>query len=161
MKYFLFSSLLLLSVTCHNNRTLQKGTSDSVITQTDSIPDNSAAQNETLAGEWHLQPVLASDTSSGRIPSLNFNFKTNRVNGNTGCNSFGGTFVVKGQSLNFSRNMISTKMACPGYNEKTFVDNLLETNRYEIKQGVLQLMYNTTILSKWTRKIDTSVNKEL
>jgi len=161
MKYFLFSSLLLLTVTCHNNIS-ETGTNDSVITQTDSLTNTKdAVQNETLAGEWHLQPVLASDTASGKIPSLNFDLKTKRVKGNTGCNSFGGTFTVSAQSLHFNKNMISTKMACPGYNEKAFVDNLLKTNRYLIRDGVLQLMYNTTILSKWTRTVNTSINKEL
>jgi len=52
-------------------------------------------------------------------------------------------------------------MACPGYNEKAFLDNLLKTNRYRIKNGVLQLMYNTTILSNWVRHADTSISRQL
>jgi heat shock protein HslJ len=161
MKYFLFSSLLLLTITCRNNIS-QAGTNDSAIIQTDSVTNTKdAAQNETLAGEWHLQPVLASDTASGKIPSLNFDVKTMRVKGNTGCNSFSGTFVAGKQSLHFNKDIISTKMACPGYNEKAFIENLVKTNRYLIREGVLQLMYNSTILSKWTRTVDTSISKEL
>jgi len=161
MKYFLFSTLLVLALNFHSDSSkAQKNYTASI--QPDTIPSGTnAMQNETLQGEWHLQPVLASDTASGKIPMLNFDLRTNRVSGNTGCNSFSGAFKSQGRSLSFSDNMISTKMACPGYNEKIFVENLLKTNRYEIKQGVLQLMYNTTILSKWTRTVNTSINKEL
>jgi len=161
MKYLLFSCLIAAVNYCHSSAITIKGDT-SRTRHIDSIPsDKEAVKNETLAGDWQLQPVLASDTASGRIPKLNFDLKNNRVSGNTGCNSFGGSFVLKGDGLIFSSNMISTKMACPGYNEKIFLDNLLKTNRYEIKQGVLQLMYNTTILSNWTRHADTAATRQL
>ena len=72
-----------------------------------------------------------------------------------------GGFAVKQDALQFGENMVSTKMACPGYNEESFLDNLLKTNRYEIKDGVLQLMYNTTILSKWVRHLDKDPTKQI
>ncbi|MEO8711832.1 MAG: META domain-containing protein [Parafilimonas sp.] len=114
-----------------------------------------------LAGSWKLLPVLASDTAAGKIPQINFDVRTNRFSGNTGCNIMGGIFSCKQDALSFSRNIISTKMACPGYNEKAFLDNLLKTNRYEIKNGVMQLMYNATVLSKWVRHIDTTPTKHI
>lgn len=162
MKYFLFSCLILVA-TCNNSNNLPASGNniDTNVTRTDSVPNKEAEKNETLAGKWQLQPVLASDTASGRIPTLNFDITKSRVTGNTGCNSFGGNFMFKGNALSFSNNIISTKMACPGYNEKTFLDNLLKTNRYEIKNGVLQLMYNTTILSNWVRHADTSISRQL
>lgn len=161
MKYFLFTCLILV-VTCHNNFPVSTNNIDTNITRTDSVPiGKEAVKNETLAGKWQLQPVLASDTASGRIPTLNFDLLKSRVNGNTGCNSFGGSFELKGNALSFSTNMISTKMACPGYNEKIFLDNLFKTNRYQIKEGVLQLMYNNTILSYWVRHADTSISRQL
>ncbi len=154
----MFASIL----TCHNGNNIPLVNSDSTIVKTDTVPSgNDASKNETLQGEWYLQPVLPSDTAAGKIPTLKFDLKTNRVSGNTGCNSFGGSFMIKGSALSFSPNMISTRMACPGYNEKAFLDNLIKTNRYEIKEGVLQLMYNTTILSNWRRQIDTSISKQL
>ncbi|MBV9961539.1 MAG: META domain-containing protein [Parafilimonas sp.] len=120
--------------------------------------DNDTA---TLAGHWQLLPVLSSDTSAGKTPQLNFDLKTNRFSGNTGCNAISGSFMIKNDALNFSGNMISTKMACPGYNEKVFIESLLKTNRFEIKNGVLQLMYNTTVLSQWVRHADTNPTKEI
>jgi heat shock protein HslJ len=161
MKYFLFSCLIS-AITCHNNNLpVSTNNTDTSITGTDSIPNKETIKNETLAGKWQLQPVLASDTASGNIPTLNFELSKSRVSGNTGCNSFSGNFMLKGDALNFSSNMISTKMACPGYNEKAFLNNLTKTNRYQIKNGVLQLMYNTTILSNWVRHADTSISRQL
>lgn len=55
-------------------------------------------------------------------------------------------------SFSFGKDMISTKMACVGYNEQAFIDNLLRTNHYKIKDGVLILMFDATELSRWTRK---------
>jgi heat shock protein HslJ len=114
----------------------------------------------TIAGSWYLVPVLSSDTAAGKIPTLNFDLATGRFSGNNGCNKMSGSFFINEDALRFGDNVVSTKMECHGYNEKLFVDNLLKANRFMIKDGVLQLMYNTTILSKWTRIADTSAAKK-
>ncbi len=115
----------------------------------------------TLRGRWELMPVMASDTATGKTPFLNFEIESGKFSGNTGCNNINGNFLLKQDAFQFSENIISTRMACTGYNEKAFLDNLLKTNRYEIKNGVLQLMYNATILSKWARRIDTTPTKQI
>jgi len=114
----------------------------------------------TIAGGWYLMPVLPSDTAAGKLPTLNFEPATGKFSGHDGCNIMNGSFFIKEDALRFGDNMVSTQMSCPGYNEKAFVDNLLKANRFMIKDGVLQLMYNTTILSKWTRVADTSSSKK-
>jgi heat shock protein HslJ len=63
-----------------------------------------------------------------------------------------GTFKKTDSSLLFSPQIITTKMACIGYNEPAFLKNLLRTNRYKIEKGVLILLYDATELSRWTRK---------
>ncbi|MGI8950220.1 MAG: META domain-containing protein [Chitinophagaceae bacterium] len=108
--------------------------------------------DSSIEGSWQLQPVLASDTAAGRIPTLNFNLSDRRFSGNTGCNSMSGHFVLKGDSLAFSEQIITTKMACPGYNEKAFIENLTRTNHYKIENGVLELLTDKSVLSKWIRK---------
>src|SRR5690348_14591749 len=105
MKYFLFGCLISI-ITCKNNIPVLLNNTDTNIILSDSITgDNETVKNETLAGKWQLQPVLASDTASGRIPTLDFDLSKNRVNGNTGCNSFGGSFIIKGNALSFSSRM--------------------------------------------------------
>lgn len=154
MKHLLFAGLLLLALSC-------KSTAHTSGSTLDSFNNQKVQDTLTIGGNWQLMPVMASDTATGKIPQINFDLKTNRFSGNTGCNSMGGSFTAKGDALSFGENVISTRMACPGYNEKTFLDNLLKTNRYEIKAGVLQLMYNTTILSKWVRHLDSTVTKQI
>ena len=123
-----------------------------------SFPVNNV-DDTTLAGTWVLQPVLPSDTSTGKVPTLTFNFSSKKFNGNTGCNEMSGHFFINGDSLTFDENMITTRKACEGYNEKAFIGNLIKTNRYKIEDGVLQLMSDQTILSKWKRNIKPTMNK--
>jgi len=117
------------------------------------------ANDTTLAGTWVLQPVLPSDTATGKVPTLTFSLATKKFTGNTGCNEMSGHFFLNGDSLTFDENMITTRKACEGYNEKAFIGNLIKTNRYKIEDGVLQLMSDQTILSRWKRNIKTTMNK--
>ncbi len=150
MKHLILASLFLSAVI--NNKAFNNVSSVHNVVM---IQDTS-----TIAGKWELVPVMPSDTAAGRIPQLNFDLTTKNFSGNTGCNSMSGSFEINKDALGFGTNMISTKMACQGYNEKAFIDNLLKTNRYEIKAGVLQLMYNTTILSKWERHVSDTLKAE-
>src|SRR3954468_18566744 len=105
----------------------------------------------TLDGKWQLIPALPSDTATGRIPTLNFILDSKRVAGNTGCNNFSGTFIIDKNSLTFNHDFVSTKMACPGYDEAAFERSLLRTNNYEINGDTLSLKVNQTPLSYWVR----------
>jgi len=119
------------------------------------------ANDTTIAGNWVLQPVLASDTAAGNIPKLNFNLTSKKFAGNTGCNDMSGSFFIMKDSLAFNEHVIATRKMCQGYNEKAFIDNLIKTNHYKIVDGVLQLMNDQTILSKWTRKSDTNKSNKV
>jgi heat shock protein HslJ len=147
MKYMVITGLFIASLTCHTNTSV-----------TPALPADS---NPTLAGHWQLQPMLASDTASGKVPVLDFDLNHSTFAGNSGCNTMSGSFRVKDDSLRFDEQIISTKIACPGYNEKAFLDNFMKTNRYKIDQGVLYLMFNATTLSSWVRHADTSTTREL
>ncbi|WP_166437049.1 META domain-containing protein [Niastella caeni] len=106
-----------------------------------------------LGGLWFLQPVLPSDTVTGKIPRLDFNLAKKRFSGNTGCNSMSGAFDFTDSTLQFNQRIITTKMNCVGYNEREFIENLLRTNSYRLQNGILILMFNQTELSHWTRKV--------
>jgi heat shock protein HslJ len=147
MKHLIFASLFLSAVINNNVPTTYR---NMIMVQ----------DTTTIAGKWELMPVMPSDTATGKIPQLNFDLTTKKFSGNTGCNVMSGSFEINKDALSFGANMISTKMVCQGYNERAFIDNLLKTNRYEIKAGVLQLMYNTTILSKWERHVSDTLKME-
>gem|GEM_PF-228018 len=105
-----------------------------------------------LNGTWILVPVLPSDTVTGKMPFIHFTVGDNRFTGFTGCNQMSGNCIMRGNNLSFSRQIITTKMLCEGYNEKEFIANLLRVTSFKIKDGVLTLMADQTPLSKWTRK---------
>jgi len=115
------------------------------------------ADTGSLNGRWFLQPLLASDTATGKIPELNINLSSKNFSGNTGCNSMRGSFQKTDTSLVFNQNIITTKMACTGYDEAAFIRNLLRTNRFKFEKGVLILMFDATELSRWTRKPDRKI----
>ena len=106
-----------------------------------------------LGGQWFLQPVLPSDTAIGKIPRLVLDLTTKKFTGNTGCNSMSGQFDFTDSTLQFNQRIITTKMACVGYNEKEFLETLLRTNSYKLQSGILILMFDQTELSRWTRKV--------
>jgi heat shock protein HslJ len=111
----------------------------------------------TLGGTWFLQPVLPSDSATGRLPSLELNPDKSRYSGNTGCNTMHGEFWYSktDSSLSFSEKIITTKMACPGYNEPAFMKSLRSAGRYRLRNGVLTLLSDDNIeLSHWVRRPD-------
>lgn len=133
-------ALLLVGSTSMNTRGSKAFSCASIVADT------------SLNGEWFLQPVLASDTAAGKLPSIKFNEAKGTFTGHTGCNRMSGNFRRTDTSLMFDERITLTKMACPGYNEAAFLKTLLNTNRYKREDSVLVLMFDRTVLSRWTRK---------
>ena len=109
----------------------------------------------TLGGTWFLQPVLPSDTATGKVPTLELNVDKSRFSGNTGCNMMHGAFWFSktDSSLSFSEKINITKMACPGYNEPAFMKSLRSAGRYRLRNGVLTLLSDDNAeLSHWVRR---------
>jgi heat shock protein HslJ len=150
MKYLVIIMIFLLSA-C--NTTMEEKNEQQYTLS--AIEDNNPADTSIVAaleGAWQLQPALPSDTATGKIPTLVFDLKSQKFQGNTGCNNISGSFYFVNDSLSFNEQILMTKMACPGYNEEGFIQSLSRTNRYVIEKGVLQLMQEQTVLSKWIRK---------
>ncbi|HTI12000.1 MAG TPA: META domain-containing protein [Puia sp.] len=128
------------------------------IARTPKIPDTTS-----LGGAWYLQPVLSSDAATGKTPSLRLDLVKKHFSGNTGCNNMSGGFWYSSNdsSLTFSDKIITTKMACPGYNEQSFLKSLLHANHYRLRDGILTLLAeDNTELSHWGRKPSTSPKSE-
>jgi heat shock protein HslJ len=149
MKIILGACICCL-LACHGPANTVPATDDNISVSAASMK---VADTTTLAGEWYLQPVLSSDTASGKIPTLWFNVDKTHFAGNTGCNAMSGTFWYsnKDSSLSFSDKFVTGKMRCPGYNEGAFVKSLMNTNHYRLVKGTLILMTDNTELSRWRR----------
>ena len=109
----------------------------------------------SLAGEWYLQPVLESDTATGKLPWIQFDLVKSKFIGNTGCNAIRGDFWFSrnDSSLSFGDKLATTRMACPGYNEPAFLKSLRNTSRYRLHMGTLTLVGDDNMeISRWRRK---------
>lgn len=110
------------------------------------------SDSSDLNGTWYLIPVLPSDTAAGRLPEIKLDVNEKRFIGTTGCNRMGGIFRLKGHELIFDKRIMTTKVACPGYNEEAFLHSLLKVDNYVIEKDELLLRSHDTILSRWSRK---------
>jgi heat shock protein HslJ len=153
--FTLLINLLVLSCNSSPNNNLPRQDSTNQAKKDTPIAQAPEPIKDTtkLGGMWFLQPVLASDTAMGKIPRIELNLSTKRFTGNTGCNSMSGMFDFTDSTLQFNQRIITTKMACTGYNEKAFLESLLRTNSYRLQDGMLILLFDQTELSRWTRKV--------
>lgn len=117
LKFLLLVSLFALTLTaCAENRVSPEGTA------------------------WQLVDF------AGKPPLLDYqptmSFEDGRVGGNSSCNTYGGEYTVKGDSIEFGM-MMSTMMACADTNamnqEQEYLAFLSSIERWEISGGQLFL----------------------
>lgn len=76
------------------------------------------------------------------------NFESNdRVSGKSFCNGFGGTAVIKGESVKFDQ-LIGTMMYCEevGQAENNFLNDLKSANTFKRNGDKLQILKDGTVL---------------
>jgi heat shock protein HslJ len=142
LKSFILSALLIASLYAISAQVKPVG--ESIIKNLHSISD--------LDGKWYLQTVPSNDPSNNRIPEIQFDTKQNRFSGTTGCNQMSGSFIASDSTLHISDKMITTRMFCPGYDEPSFLQNLLKIDGYHLENGRLILTSKNIVISKWIRK---------
>jgi heat shock protein HslJ len=148
------AAFLLFFLACQNtgnsNSTRPSDTATTVAPTPPPAPDTT-----TLGGRWYLQPVLPSDTATGKKAWLDLNPELSRFTGNTACNSMHGKFYFSKTDSSFSFNdkIAISKMSCPGYNEPAFLKSLKNTTRFRLYHGTLTLIgEDHAELSRWIRK---------
>ena len=121
-----------------------------------------STDQRVLAGiDWRLVSLgpAGSETPvvAGTTVTLRFG-EDNRASGSTGCNSFSGTYQVRGDNISFSR-LVSTRRACLDQNaneqEQRFLSTLGAANRFRLTKGRL------TILSDRGRSVLNFVNNSI
>lgn len=107
---------------------------------------NAAAANNDLTGTWELDHVA---NPSGTIeqlypekkPNITFNDKEGTYNGYAGCNTFRGKLDKNKETINFTGEMMMTRMACPGDGEKIFLENLKRINHFSVSADGKELTF--------------------
>jgi heat shock protein HslJ len=114
----------------------------------------SGSVRELRDREWRMTSVEGQATLPEGISTPTAWFDTDgRFTGNTGCNSAGAAYTVKGDALTI-RTLISTKRACldPAGNrlERAYFEAIEKTRRFRIEQGKLELLAeNGTVLARF------------
>jgi heat shock protein HslJ len=154
------AAFLLFLLACQNTGGSNSSQpSDTVTTAATSALAPPAPDTTSLGGRWFLQPVLPSDTATGKTPWLDLNLDLARFTGNTGCNSMHGKFYFSktDSSLAFNDKIAISGMACSGYNEPAFLKSLKNTVRFKLHKDTLTLIGDDhSELSRWLRKPATA-----
>lgn len=103
------------------------------------------AQDLTQTG-WQLVSLGPSGTETRVVPGTTVTAKfgqDGRVGGSTGCNTYGGSYEVRGENISIGR-LISTKRACLDQNaneqERRFLEALEAANRFRITSDRLTII---------------------
>jgi heat shock protein HslJ len=97
--------------------------------------------NDPLDGtSWTLMAYRKTSPIPGTV--ITAVFEDGRVRGSTGCNSYSGTYKVRGNNITVSE-IIATEMACPEpegvmQQETTFIQLLSEAESFQLTDGQLQ-----------------------
>ncbi len=113
--------------------------------------ETALADSSLLNGNWQLLPDTI-NVAGKFIATIQFDVAKKTFGGSTGCNRMSGNFTLKGDTLKFDNRMVTTKMACTGYDESMFIQNMLSTNHYIIRNNELFMMNYDKVALRWVRK---------
>lgn len=113
-------------------------------------------QSAGLAGAWELDYVMEPGVSfdslyASRKPTINFDPSTKKVNGNSSCNNFSGTYELDGNDIHFGP-LMSTKIGCPGNGEQVFFKNLEKVKHFDIQENALTMIMDDIVVMRWKKK---------
>lgn len=108
---------------------------------------NLSTDQRVLTGtEWRLASIGPAGAEAGLVAGTTVTLKfgeDGRASGSTGCNSYGGTYQVRGDNISFGR-LISTRRACLDQNanqqEQRFLAGLEAANRFRLSSNRLTIL---------------------
>ena len=99
--------------------------------------------------KWKLKAIHIADSVEAITTKafIKFNEEKKSAGGNGGCNSFGSSITVSGNTVSF-KDIFSTKMYCEGVQstEDAFFKQLEKVNRFVIKDKTLLLYRDKDVL---------------
>lgn len=119
---------------------------------TPTAASTSAAPTALEGTRWVLESMGAAGQESSLLPGsiVTLRFEANaQAAGNGGCNSFGGTYETRENSITFL-NLVSTLMACADnavtQQEAEYLRALNTAVSYELTAGSLTITYDSGLL---------------
>ncbi|TDQ73441.1 META domain-containing protein [Sphingobacterium yanglingense] len=133
--------------------------SDSIETPKDTV--QSTLTHEALEGSWTLSAMTTpaaggktvAELFKDKAPTLTFNTKENKVEGNNGCNGIGGTYESKeGNSIKIGDKLVGTMMHCEGVAYNEFMQALETVTKFDIQNNELVFISGDIVVLKFTKK---------
>ena len=126
--HFIVSLFFLIVGSCSSPKTAQSLIDPKIL--------NGSWEVTELPGATFTMDVLYPE----KKPTMMFDVATQKVSGNTSCNSYNGPYKVNGSVIDFTAPMAMTRMACPGDGEATFVNTLQKVNGWTVRDEILRFM---------------------
>ena len=115
------------------------------------------SMEETLDGNWQLVQLTDFATpldSLNKIPTLKVSLTDSSYSGNSSCNNYRGSFILKEKSIHFKPAMMTKMFCADNYNmEPLFMQTLGKANTFQFKDSKLVLLYKETELAVFNRII--------
>ncbi len=116
---------------------------DKVLEKTKAVAVNTDTK---IQQKWTLAKYLKNDKLIKNTSKAFIQFtKDARINGNSSCNNFFGSYTQSENTITFSQ-VGMTKMYCEGSIESDFITNLNEVNAYKIVKKSLYLYHDSKLL---------------
>ncbi|TXI35341.1 MAG: META domain-containing protein [Niabella sp.] len=111
---------------------------------------------QSLDGTWELEYITGPRIAFEGLypekkPTLVFDFKDQRVHGNSSCNNYNGAFKLKGNKIKFDK-VASTMMACPGDGESVYYQALDKVTNFDVVDGKLNLIMDDVVMMRFKKK---------
>lgn len=119
------------------------------------IVDASEEQKE-LNGTWEVNYITGPRITFEGLypdakPTITFNLPETKAHGNTSCNNYNVGFTIDGFKIQFS-DAASTRMACQGNGEATFLKTLKSVTSYSISDNMLTLIMGDIAVMRLEKK---------
>ena len=147
--------IVLIAGSLYNCRTAKPVTKHEPLQEPTKVDPAIVVEKNTgkeLTGLWELQKLWGTDNKWSTSPYIDIDFDKKTFTGNAGCNSISGKFTTIENYIAVDKEITSTKMACPGNIEKSFLSVLLKINKFVVNNSELELSQNDIVLMKFKRK---------
>lgn len=110
-----------------------------------------------LTGTWVLNyisgPRIAFEgLYPEKKPEITFDLGAKKVNGNTGCNNFNGSFMAHGTTIDLKGPFAMTRMMCQGQGEPLFMETLKKVTTFEADESTLTLIMGDIAVMRFIRE---------
>jgi len=132
MKKTLNIIFVLLSLTMLFSCNTTKKSSDKDDVEKTDLASNKA---QKIANSYTVV-TLNNEKLKSDNPTLIFNLEKNKLNGNTGCNQYGGNITIDGDKIKLDR-LMATKMYCADKAdiERAFTGALAKSHHFKVKKN--------------------------